>query len=236
MRRPRGSVSGDRSTSRTGSPRAVALPTLLAAHNEALSACTRCGLADAVRPVISSEARSPRAMLVGQAPGKVEVGDRRPFVGRAGGTLFSWLRRAGVDESAFRLDVYIAAITRCYPGPSPTGRGDRVPSPREREMCSDWLDSELRIIRPALLIPVGRLAIDRFLGPGKLDELVGRRHVVRHAGGESLAIALPHPSGASSWVNVPEHRVLLERSLALLGAELLKLGVGSGPQLARRSA
>lgn len=220
---------------RSGRRSAAELPTLLDAHNEALGACTRCGLADAVRPIIS-EARSPRAMLVGQAPGKVEVGDRRPFAGRAGKTLFSWLRLAGVDESAFRRQVYIAAITRCYPGPSPSGRGDRVPSPREREMCSGWLEAELRIIKPGLLIPVGRLAIDRFLGAGKLDELVGERHVVRHAGGESVAIALPHPSGASSWVNTPEHRELLERSLALLGEELLKLGVGVGPCLARRSA
>ncbi len=211
------------------------LPVLLAAHNQALSACVRCGLADAVRPIIS-EARSPRAMLVGQAPGKVEVGDRRPFAGRAGKTLFSWLGEAGVDEPEFRHHVYIAAITRCYPGPSPSGRGDRVPSTREREMCSGWLASELRIIRPALLIPVGRLAIDRFLGAGKLSELVGKRHLVRHEGGESVAIPLPHPSGASSWVNEPEHRALLGRALELLGDELAALGVGSGPLSARKSA
>jgi uracil-DNA glycosylase len=175
-------------------------------------------------------------MLVGQAPGKVEVGDRRPFAGRAGKTLFSWLRQAGVEEDAFRSQVYIAAITRCYPGPSPSGRGDRVPSVREREMCSGWLESELRIIQPALLIPVGRLAIDRFLGAGKLDELVGRRHLVHHGGGEAVAIPLPHPSGASSWVNEPEHRALLDRALELLGEELLALGVGNGPGTARKSA
>ena len=211
------------------------LPALLAAHNEALGQCRRCGLAEAVRPIIS-EARSPLAMLVGQAPGKVEVGDRRPFAGRAGKTLFSWLQRAGVDEAAFRSEVYIAAITRCYPGPSPSGRGDRVPSTGEREMCSGWLESELRIIQPALLIPVGRLAIDRFLGAGKLSELVGKRHLVRHVGGESIAIPLPHPSGASSWVNESQHRALLDRALELLGEELLALGVGSGPEGARKGA
>ena len=219
---------------RRGSKRDM-LPVLLAAHNEALSACVRCGLAESVRPIIS-EARTPRAMLVGQAPGKVEVGDRRPFAGRAGKTLFSWLSQAGVEEAEFRRDVYIAAITRCYPGPSPSGRGDRVPSTHEREMCSGWLESELRIIRPALLIPVGRLAIDRFLGAGKLSELVGKRHLVRHDGGESVAIPLPHPSGASSWINEPEHRALLGRALELLGEELVTLGVGSGPRSARKSA
>ncbi|HEY9516826.1 MAG TPA: uracil-DNA glycosylase family protein, partial [Gemmatimonadaceae bacterium] len=156
--------------------------------------------------------------------------------GRAGKTLFRWLGQAGVDEPTFRERVYIAAVTRCYPGPSPSGRGDRAPSRRERENCSVWLDAELRIIRPPLLILVGRLAIDRFLGTGALDELVGRSHVVKHVGGESLAIPLPHPSGASSWVNVSEHRVLLDRALQLLGRELFDLGVGAGPGPAERSA
>lgn len=211
------------------------LPRLLDAHCAALAACRRCGHADpAVLPILS-EARAPRAMLVGQAPGKVEVGGHRAFAGRAGKTLFRWIERAGVDEGTFRERVYIAAITRCYPGPSPSGRGDRVPSPREREMCSGWLEAELALIRPALLIPVGRLAIDRFLDPRPLDELVGRSHVVRHAGGESRVIPLPHPSGASSWVNVPAHRVLLDSALALLGGELAALGV-TGSDAARRSA
>ncbi len=210
-----------------------AVPALLALHNRALAACVRCGLAESVRPIISG-ALDPRAMLVGQAPGKVEAGGQRPFAGRAGRTLFGWLGRAGVSEAEFRRDVYIAAMTRCYPGPAPSGRGDRVPSVREREMCSEWLVAELRIIRPALLIPVGRLAIDRFLGVGKLAELVGKRHVVRHEGGESVAIPLPHPSGASSWVNHPEHRALLNRALDLLASELRALGVGASA--GRRSA
>jgi uracil-DNA glycosylase len=212
------------------------LPALLEAHCAALAACRRCGYADpAVRPILS-EARAPRAMLVGQAPGKVEVGGHRAFAGRAGKTLFRWLERAGVDEATFRERVYIAAITRCYPGPSPSGRGDRVPSPHEREMCSEWLEAELGLIRPVLLIPVGRLAIDRFLEPRPLDELVGRVHEVRHGGGTSRAIPLPHPSGASSWVNAPAHRALLDRALALLAEELAALGVSGGVAAARRSA
>jgi uracil-DNA glycosylase len=141
-----------------------------------------------------------------------------------------------VDEATFRERVYIAAITRCYPGPSPSGRGDRVPSPHEREMCSGWLDAELRLIRPTLLIPVGRLAIDRFVGGAPLDQVVGRSHVVHHVGGESRAIPLPHPSGASSWVNVPAHRALLEQALDLLGGELAALGVGRAAERGRRSA
>jgi uracil-DNA glycosylase len=164
-------------------------------------------------------------MLVGQAPGKVEISSGKPFAGRAGATLFRWLERAGVSEEIARRRIYIAAITRCYPGPSPSGRGDRVPSPAEREACAVWLDAELRIIRPAVLIPVGKLAITRFLPNQPLDALIGRAHEVEHVGGTSLAIPLPHPSGASSWIHQGDHQQLLDHALALIAPELRRLGV-----------
>lgn len=188
----------------------------LDAHCAALADCRRCGHAEAL-PILA-EARATRVMLVGQAPGKTEVVDRKPFAGRAGKTLFRWLAQAGMSEAQARERIYIAAITRCYPGPSPSGRGDRVPTPRERALCAGWLESELSLIRPLVLIPIGRLAIDRFLGPAPLEQLVGAAHRVTHEGGESLAIPLPHPSGASSWVHEAGHRALLDRALSLLRA------------------
>lgn len=204
---------------------AAAMAKRLDAHCAALGACRRCGLDDPGVVPILSPARSPKVMLVGQAPGRVETseGQRKAFAGRAGKTMFRWLATIGVDEATLRSRVYIAAITRCYPGASPTGRGDRVPSRAEQEECGVWLNAELEIIRPALLIPVGKLAIERFLPPAPLDRLIGLAHAVTHAGGRSLAIPLPHPSGASSWVNAPAHRELLERALALLGAQLHEL-------------
>ena len=212
------------------------LPTLLDAHREALSACRRCGHADTrVLPIIS-EARRPRALLVGQAPGKSEIEDRRAFAGRAGRTLFRWMERAGVDEASFRRDVYIAAVTRCYPGPSPSGRGDRVPSPDEQAHCAPWLEAELDLIRPDLIIPVGRLAIDRFLENEPLDRLIGRVHITRRNGREVAVIPLPHPSGASSWVNLPANRMLLDRALDHLRLAFAELGVGRMPSAARQSA
>ena len=153
--------------------------------------------------------------------------DRRPFAGPAGRTLFRWIERAGLGESEARELIYIAAMTRCYPGPSPTGRGDRVPSPREMELCSQWLDEELRLIAPRLLIPVGRLAIARFFGAAPLDRVVGREHEVSHAGGRSVAIPLPHPSGASSWIHGPGHAELVDRAIALLRDRFAALRGGS---------
>lgn len=207
----------------------------LDAHCAALGACRACGHEDPGVVPILSPARSPSVMLVGQAPGQVETsaGERRAFAGRAGKTMFRWLDSIGVDEATFRTRVYIAAVTRCYPGPSPSGRGDRVPSRVEQETCGRWLEAELRIIRPKLLIPVGKLAMDQFLPSAPLDQLIGKVHEAEHAGGCSRVIPLPHPSGASSWVNTPAHKRLLERALALIAGELGALW-GSGAL--RRSA
>ncbi len=212
-----------------------ALAGALDAHCAALDGCRACGHSDpGVVPILSA-ARSPKVMLVGQAPGQVETspGERRAFAGRAGKTMFRWLARIGVDEPTFRSRVYIAAVTRCYPGPSPSGRGDRVPSRFEQEQCSSWLEAELRLIRPRLLIPVGKLAMEKFFPPAPLDTIIGKAHDVEHAGGRSRVIPLPHPSGASSWVNAPEHKVLLERALSLIGTELESLW---GAHALRRSA
>src|SRR6476619_3846242 len=125
-------------------------------HREALLRCRRCRLHSDVTPV-ASLARNPRALLVGQAPGKVESEGGVPFSGRAGRTLFRWLARAGIDETRARKIIYISAVTRCYPGPHPSGRGDRVPNRHEQACCADWLETELQIVQPEVLIPVGRL-------------------------------------------------------------------------------
>ena len=212
----------------------MAVKSSLEQHCRALADCRMCGHTTNVAPIVSIAA-APKVMLVGQAPGQVEAAGGKPFAGRAGKTLFRWLERAGIDEPTARAEIYIAAVTRCYPGPSPSGRGDRVPSPRERELCRPWLEAELSLIRPALIIPVGRLAIDYFLESKPLDRLVGELWPVEHVGGSSRALPLPHPSGASSWVNLPANRALLDRALARLVDEAAALGLGTRGT-ARRSA
>jgi uracil-DNA glycosylase len=213
-------MSQSRSKSQVGSRR---LSVLLEEHAKSLSACRRCTFADpSILPVVSSS-REPLAMLVGQAPGKTEVVDRRPFAGRAGKTLFRWLAEVGIDESVARRRIYIAAITRCFPGPSPSGRGDRVPSPFEMSNCSSWLDNEIALIKPPVIILVGRLAIQRFLGEAPLDRYVGRVHPLSAGKTRSLAIPLPHPSGASSWIHGPGHMDLVRASLRLIAEHVPRL-------------
>ena len=189
-------------------------------HRAAMSQCRTCGdrVAGAI-PILSFALR-PRVMLVGQAPGQVEKLDQRPFAGRAGKTLFKWIAEAGVVEDDARERIYIAAITRCYPGPSPSGRGDRVPSLTEQKSCGRWLDAELALIRPLLIIPVGRLAIDRFLGKVVLERVIGKEHMVDIGGQLTSIVPLPHPSGASSWIHAPGHAELLAAAIVILRRRL----------------
>jgi uracil-DNA glycosylase len=162
-----------------------------------------------------------RAYMLGQAPGAVEGEQRRPWRGRAGRTLRRWLE---LDEEAFYATFYCASVTRCYPGKAPSGRGDRTPTPREQELCAFWRDWELAIIRPRLIVPVGGLAVRRLLGLKSVTDCVGRRFA--HEG--TVAIPLPHPSGASGWLNDPANRERVAGAAALVREELSRIGRDEG--------
>jgi uracil-DNA glycosylase len=157
-----------------------------------------------------------RAYMFGQAPGQVEGVERLPWRGRAGRTLRRWLE---FDEDEFYATFYCASVTRCYPGKAPSGRGDRTPAPREQELCAFWRDWELRLIRPKLIVTVGGLAARRLLGLKSVTGCVGRRY---DADGVP-AIPLPHPSGASGWLNDPANRARVAEAAALIRAELRRL-------------
>jgi len=157
-----------------------------------------------------------QAYLFGQAPGIVEGDERRPWRGRAGKTLRRWL---DLDEDAFYATFYCASVTRCYPGRAPSGRGDRTPTPEEQRLCERWRDAELRLLRPRLVVTVGGLAARRLLGLRSVTECVGSRYELDGA----VAIPLPHPSGASGWLNLPENRRRVAQAAALVRAEVARL-------------
>ncbi len=175
-------------------------------------------------PVFSGSTTA-RVMLVGQAPGAVEAQAGLPFVGNSGKRLFSWLLRAGLSESALREDHYITSVTRCFPGRKPGGRGDRLPGAEEQKLCRTWLDAELELIQPAIVVPVGRLAIRALLGARPLNEVVGSAH--QDAEGRWI-VPLPHPSGASGWLSDPVHADLLSRALRHLARLRRRLEIPAG--------
>ena len=156
--------------------------------------------------------------MYGQAPGIVEGEERRPWRGRAGKTLRRWLE---LEEDEFYATFYCASVTRCYPGRAASGRGDRTPTPREQELCSFWRTWELEILRPALIVPVGGLAIKQLLGLTGLASCIGNRYELDDA----TVIPLPHPSGASSWLNLPANRELTFHAAALVRDELTHMSV-----------
>jgi uracil-DNA glycosylase len=158
-----------------------------------------------------------RIFLLGQAPGPHEARLGRPFAWTAGKTLFRWLERAtGASEQTVRERIYIAAVVRCFPGKT-KGGGDRVPSPDECGRWRGFIAREVAILQPRLVLPVGRLAIQEVLGHTEpIAAVVGRALRTQFHGMDVDVIALPHPSGASTWFKLEPGRTLLERALRLV--------------------
>jgi uracil-DNA glycosylase len=185
----------------------------LAALHTQMRACRRC--LEAGYPItpgaVFSGLATATVMIVGQAPGVTETQARRPFNGSSGRRLFRWLAQAGWEETEFRTTQYMTAITKCYPGKGSGGKGDRVPKRAEQKLCAPYLERELALVRPNLIVPVGGLAVRRFLGRVRLAEVVGE--VVQDEDGRWI-VPLPHPSGASLWLNRPENQARVVQALA----------------------
>lgn len=190
--------------------------TSLMAHQTALRSCERCKTV--IPPVICGPPVLSPILLMGQAPGVHEGKVGRPFGWTAGKTLFSWFQSLGVDEETFRARVYITAVLRCFPGKAPGG-GDRVPAPDEIAACRPWIAQEVAVLRPKLVIAVGRLAMEQVWGTKitSLDKMVGGISPGVLHGQPVDRLALPHPSGVSAWPKVEPGRTLLQRALTALG-------------------
>ncbi|MEA3188590.1 MAG: uracil-DNA glycosylase [Chthoniobacter sp.] len=185
-------------------------------HVAQLRACVRCPKMH--RPVVSGGAVVSKVILVGQAPGTREPVAGRPFAWTAGKTLFKWFEQfCGLSETEFRAKIYMAAVCRCFPGKTAAG-GDRVPDPLEIANCSGWLRSEIRILQPTLIIPVGKLAMRQFLSVAKLDEVISKKFVVVFDKKPVDVIPLPHPSGASPWHRIEPGKSLLEAAMKRISA------------------
>ena len=186
--------------------------TALHARIVACRACETAGFVPAARPLRHPWAEGQRTMIVGQAPGAQTEAKRFHFAGPGGVLLGRWMARAGYDPEHWREQCYITSLTRCFPGKAPRGRGDRKPSPAELTLCRPFLVAELDLVRPRAIALVGGMAIEAFLGPGRLEDVIGRRFERNGV----IMLPLPHPSGVSRWLNEPAHQELLVRALELL--------------------
>lgn len=219
--------------------------TQLASLHATMRACRLCYDAghEIVPGAVFSCGSDPRLLLIGQAPGVTEVEAKRPFNAGSGRRLFQWLGEAGWDESAFRARHYMTSVTKCYPGKTGSGRGDRVPDKSEQALCRPFLEQEIRLVAPRVIVPVGGLAIKLFFPARyKLNQIIGKAFyfepeiVAAHDGvifdielaqsvtgtGDEFGryiVPLPHPSGASLWPNKPANQALINRAIHIL-AEL----------------
>ncbi len=197
-------------------PALLSMPTspALEKHFAALRACTRCPRM--IGPVVHGRPVMSKVLLVGQAPGDKEPKMGRPFAWTAGKTLFKWFDAAlGWSEDEVRDRIYFAAVCRCFPGKRLEG-GDRVPAPEEIAQCSEWLEREFKLLKPELVLPVGKLAIGQFLGERPLIETIGKKFSIVYRGHATECIPLPHPSGASPWHRMEPGKTLLNKALAMI--------------------
>jgi uracil-DNA glycosylase family 4 len=183
--------------------------------NAVCRACVEAGYPLESWPVRAPRA-SQRAYLVGQAPGIVEGEERLPWRGRAGATLRRWLE---LEDDELYERFYCASVTRCYPGRPASGRGDRTPTSREQELCRFWRDWELELLRPELIVTVGGLALRQLLGITTLTGTIGKSY----ERGGAIVIPLPHPSGASGWLNDRANRARLGKALTHVRRELVRI-------------
>jgi uracil-DNA glycosylase family 4 len=187
---------------------------LVAALHQRIRNCRLCrehGYIPVAHPLVSGRA-DDRVFVIGQAPGHRSVANDVPFSGPGGRILQKWLEQAGFPPGYLHEHTYLSSLTHCDPGKNPRGDGDRRPSPAEVALCRQHLDAELRTVRPKVVLLIGTMAIEAFLGKGRLEEIIGTFQ--ERAG--VLLLPLPHPSGVSRWLNDPEHQQLLQKALALL--------------------
>src|SRR5260370_29908423 len=163
-------------------------------------------------PLVHGHA-SDRVMVIGQAPGHRSVAKGRSFSGPGGSILQKWLEQAGFSRGYLEEHTDLSSMTRCDPGRKPRGDGDGRPSAQEVALCRPFLEAELALLRPRVVLLVGAMAIEAYFGKVKLEDVIG---TFQEREG-MLFLPLPHPSGVSRWLNDPEHLKLLQRALEILG-------------------
>lgn len=195
----------------------------IAALQQRIRACRLCqehGYIREAHPIVSGRA-TDRILVIGQAPGHRSIAKDLPFSGPGGRILQKWLEQAGFPPGYLHAHTYLSSLTRCDPGRNPRGNGDRRPSPQEVALCKPYLDEELALLRPRVVLLVGTMAIEAFFGKVRLEEIIG---TFEERDGMFL-LPLPHPSGVSRWLNDAEHMELLRKALGILAEWRIRYGL-----------
>jgi uracil-DNA glycosylase len=154
------------------------------ALQETVAACTRCRLHEGrTQTVFGVGRREADWMVIGEAPGAEEDRRGEPFVGRAGQLLDQMLRAVGLERGS----VFIANILKCRPP------GNRDPAAGEAAACRGYLDRQIALVEPRLILAVGRIAAQQLLGTdAPLGQLRGQVHRLNNS--ETPVIVTYHPA------------------------------------------
>jgi uracil-DNA glycosylase len=163
---------------------------ILSELNQEILTCTLCRLSEARLHAVPGEGPVPsRILLVGEAPGKREDELGRPFVGRAGSILEELLSSSGLS----RDEVYITSINKCRPP------GNRDPKDDEIAACHPYLERQIDLLKPQVIVPMGRFAAREIcrtfgLAEGKIGDIHGKVLHARARYGTVIVLPVYHPA------------------------------------------
>lgn len=150
---------------------------------DACKACTKCGLCeDRTNVVFGTGVKDAEVMFIGEGPGENEDLQGEPFVGRAGKLLDKMLE--AVDLSREK-NIYIANMVKCRPPKN------RDPKPEETELCMDWLRNQVKLMRPKIIVCLGRISAAKLIKP---DIKITKEHGVWFDKNGTLMMAMLHPA------------------------------------------
>ncbi len=169
---------------------------------EDVSSCNKCELYHSREKGVPGEGPSNAEIIfIGEGPGFHENMQGRPFVGAAGDLLVELLDSIGMK----REDVFITNVVKCRPP------GNRDPAPEELKACKPYLDQQIQIINPSVIVTLGRFSMARFIPQAKISEIHGQPIRVKGM----LVMPFYHPAAA---LHRPSLRSVVEEDFAKLPA------------------
>jgi len=148
-----------------------------------ISTCRKCGLSSTRKSSVPGEGPSnARIMFIGEGPGFHEDQQGRPFVGAAGKFLDELLENAGLSRS----EVFITNVVKCRPP------GNRDPQEDELKACANYLDKQIEILNPEVIVTLGRFSMAKFFGNVKISQIHGQAKMINGR----LIVAMFHPAAA----------------------------------------